>query len=823
MKISKKTQSVLLSVCMLNLFCFSMNFFAETTANLHAQTILVNPASGLPKMMLENPEDELLSPVYVKPSDKLPKTIQVNPASGLPKTIQDNRDNNLIAAQKNNDDKTKQDPPLIVAESIFPITIKVSDPAAKPSTKSESSTESKQELTQEQIEAIAIQPNKSRKATAALFQYFKEESITYDLGTKYKGKTLKYRLHTPSKIEPGKKYPLILWLHGAGETGNDNKSSLAHLHHIITYLTGEKERDFFLLVPQAPKDHSNWNNNGSIVIHFSTEEGKRLANLSKEEKELALKSYTKSIIPQQNDATYYNFIEDDGVIIGIAFGELFEDSPLGYSLAMLDKAIQDYPVDVDRITVSGLSTGGDGTWRALERRPDLFAAAVPLVSWHALLDEEIKKSPILKQIPIWAIYSSDDNSIDFARSEFERIEKAGCNVKKSEFGVCGHNAWTPAMLQADIFTWLLSRGKKDGKYVAVMDVKVNPDDFQGIVEVATKDTRKPTLAPTPPPTVQKIATTQKKETKNIEQKISAQKSNAQKINENKQKNINVIGKSKLDLLMLVQDRARKDNYDDTYLIVTHIRDLYANLAMQRFRKILKEPTRERISELESFMALLPIRERIEFIDHVLAYKQAGKSVPEPPEELLPVMERQLSIAVSELIAKKLNLPEVNEVKVEVPSVIVTDTRGDNTIEVEGRIIEDCDRPWAMTSDSFYGMFPADWSEEAEETPEFIVQLTSNDLAKRLAKSISRDGDIKDFRAACKSILALKNKPMSSPWFIVEGGRLKTDIKYKLSPKGEMLARLLTTIKKSNDKSDKTKIIITLANKTLEKINFVLDK
>ena len=43
------------------------------------------------------------------------------------------------------------------------------------------------------------------------------------------GKTLPYRLLRPLKIEPGKRYPLVLFLHGAGERGIDNALQLCWL------------------------------------------------------------------------------------------------------------------------------------------------------------------------------------------------------------------------------------------------------------------------------------------------------------------------------------------------------------------------------------------------------------------------------------------------------------------------------------------------------------------------------------------------------------------------------------------------------------------
>jgi hypothetical protein len=117
------------------------------------------------------------------------------------------------------------------------------------------------------------------------------------------------------------------------------------------------------------------------------------------------------------------------------------------------------------------------------------------------------------------------------------------------------------------------------------------------------------------------------------------------------------------------------------------------------------------------------------------------------------------------------------------------------------------------------MFPADWNKEAQKIPEFIVELDSAQLAKKLAASISGDG--KDFNAACQSILTLENKPMSSPWFETDGGRLRSDIRYSLSAKGQMFVRLLRTVKDLNG-NDEKKNLAKLAQKTLEKIELILE-
>ena len=44
----------------------------------------------------------------------------------------------------------------------------------------------------------------------------------------YESDTLSYRILKPKNYNPSKQYPVHLFLHGAGERGNDNSSQLTH-------------------------------------------------------------------------------------------------------------------------------------------------------------------------------------------------------------------------------------------------------------------------------------------------------------------------------------------------------------------------------------------------------------------------------------------------------------------------------------------------------------------------------------------------------------------------------------------------------------------
>lgn len=623
------------------------------------------------------------------------------------------------------------------------------------------------DLSFERLQAIAIAPVSINAETGdgevvpEMLPLFREEEIRYTGGTKYKDTPLKFRLHVPDDMEPGKSYPLILWLHGVGEAGTDNSRQLIHLHHLITYLTGPKKRDFFLLVPQTPSDHTGWDAYAYYrTVTHPIEQSNSLSSVVGRVLSSAKATITETV----------------------AEGEDFGDSPLGFSFAMLEQVCEQYPVDRDRITVSGLSSGGDGTWRALERGPDIFAAAVPLVSWNALKDEEIEKSPILKKIPIWAIYSSDDNGIDFAREEFARIEAAGCNVKKSEFGLCGHNAWTPAMLQADIFSWLLSRGKKDGQYVAIADSNVNPDEMQGVIEVAERDSRLPTLAPpkeavainrqslvpTPPSVV--VSTSQA---------------------------IPTVAASTGEYVTVQTIKQTPDPETD---------DVRFSLAMRYFDARDMEGV-ERV-----FQQLSP-GFKIPFIRYAL--REAEDDQLEFIEELINKISQNTPHVSTRVISPS------NVVSMSLDNAVVfSNEPASEPIEISPavrRVVEECEKEWEMSTRTLYGLFAVGWDKESELVPDFVRNSTADELVRHIVDAVQNDGE--KFQKLCDSVLKLDNQPMSSPWFETSGGRLQSDIKYSLSSRGKVLQAIFGQLSESNLEQSK----LDATRKVLEKIDFILGK
>jgi len=102
-----------------------------------------------------------------------------------------------------------------------------------------------------EIRTLVQMENKRGQSTntfphPVLVYCFDERTFHYT-GGKYQNEEIKYRLHTPKNIRYGRKYPLIVHLHGNGD------DSLTHIHPILPMLIGPEQQDFFMLVTQAPR------------------------------------------------------------------------------------------------------------------------------------------------------------------------------------------------------------------------------------------------------------------------------------------------------------------------------------------------------------------------------------------------------------------------------------------------------------------------------------------------------------------------------------------------------------------------------------------
>ncbi len=120
---------------------------------------------------------------------------------------------------------------------------------------------------------------------------------------------------------------------------------------------------------------------------------------------------------------------------------------------LIDRIIEEFPVDTERLYLTGLSMGGYGTWNLLAHRPDRFAAAVPICGGGDPATAEK-----LKEIPIWAFHGDQDTAVPLEKSQemVTSIQNAGGKlVILTVYPGVGHNSWSPTYDNPEVYQWLL--------------------------------------------------------------------------------------------------------------------------------------------------------------------------------------------------------------------------------------------------------------------------------------------------------------------------------------------------------------------------------
>ncbi len=124
---------------------------------------------------------------------------------------------------------------------------------------------------------------------------------------------------------------------------------------------------------------------------------------------------------------------------------------------MLDDAIKRYPIDTNRIYLTGLSMGGIGTWYFAIKNPERFAAIAPIAfrgdGW----------SPCTaKDIPVWGFHGANDLVIplSLAQAIVDQFRNCGGQIEFTIYPDLGHDAWTRTYNNQDLYTWLLTNSKR---------------------------------------------------------------------------------------------------------------------------------------------------------------------------------------------------------------------------------------------------------------------------------------------------------------------------------------------------------------------------
>ena len=219
--------------------------------------------------------------------------------------------------------------------------------------------------------------------------------------------TLPYRLYRSQKADTmTEALPLVIFLHGAGERGNDNCMQLKHCIKYFLDDTVTSRYPFLLMAPQCPNEKRWVNTDWSLPEH------------------------TMDSVPTT---------ELQGV------------------MAVLDSLIDCGAVDPTRVYICGISMGGYGTWDALQRWPEKFAAAIAICGggYPSYADA-------MKDIPIYIFHGLLDGIVMPSRSihMYDALRDVGNDeVVLVTYPELGHGCWNEAFATPGLFRWLFGKNR----------------------------------------------------------------------------------------------------------------------------------------------------------------------------------------------------------------------------------------------------------------------------------------------------------------------------------------------------------------------------
>lgn len=226
------------------------------------------------------------------------------------------------------------------------------------------------------------------------------------------GITYRYQVFVPSTWTPDEKWPVILFLHGAGERGEDGLRQL-----------DEGLPEILVNRPDFP----------AVVV-----------------------------MPQCRRGTWWGAPAMEG--------QTFE---------ALEASMKEFHGDPARVYLTGLSLGGYGTWAFGYKYPTKFAALAPVCGgvtatrnfpvpeWHpsakSPADPFTETAKGLGSVPVWAFHGDKDRSVPVEESRrlTDALEKAGGNVRYTEYAGVAHNSWDRAYAEDELIEWLLSHSRAE--------------------------------------------------------------------------------------------------------------------------------------------------------------------------------------------------------------------------------------------------------------------------------------------------------------------------------------------------------------------------
>ncbi len=236
---------------------------------------------------------------------------------------------------------------------------------------------------------------------------FDEYSIQFT-GGEYTNEKIHYRLMKPASIEKDQKYPLVIFLHGAGERGIDNKAQLQYFPTQMAQPVFRKRFPCYVLAPQCRNDRK-W-----MEV-----------------------DWTSKVDPTSPETP---------------------SEQLQAVMKMIELTLKDEQIDPDRVYLTGLSMGGFGSFDLGSRHPEWFAAVAPICG-----ATDPAKVVALKNVAVWVSHGDADSvvPVERSRSAVKALREAGGTAVYVELPGVQHNSWTPSYSDNDgLVPWMFRQKRK---------------------------------------------------------------------------------------------------------------------------------------------------------------------------------------------------------------------------------------------------------------------------------------------------------------------------------------------------------------------------
>ena len=243
-------------------------------------------------------------------------------------------------------------------------------------------------------------------ADAAFAQFTPDTMMRREAYTNQTAEVFKYRIWSPQFLRKGEKLPVILFLHGSGECGTDNEKQLKHGIPLLLNQLLKQNIKAIVIAPQCQMPLLN-----SWVHRIAFKE---------------------------------TYSADKNPALG-----------LETALEIAQHVIDTQQGDPDRFYITGLSLGGFGTWDAIQREPDRFAAAAPICAGG-----DTSLAPRLKNLPIWVAHGEEDKNVPVECSirMVNAIKAAGGRkIVYHQYPKVGHDVWNRVYGDPKFVSWLLEQ------------------------------------------------------------------------------------------------------------------------------------------------------------------------------------------------------------------------------------------------------------------------------------------------------------------------------------------------------------------------------